>query len=127
MGLNIVDNAICQCSFGMAPSALGILPNGVVAGTGPAATIMDNIPFVNIRPFGMCQSMANPAVLAATIGAGGVLTPQPCTPVTPSPWVMGKPAILVKGQPALDDSSKLMCAYAGVITIVSPGQATVLV
>jgi hypothetical protein len=127
MGLNIVDNAICQCSFGMAPSALGILPNGVVAGTGPAATIMDNIPFVNIRPFGMCQSMANPAVLAATIGAGGVLTPQPCTPVTPSPWVMGQPAILVKGQPALDDSSKLMCAYAGVITIVSPGQATVLV
>ena len=63
----------------------------------PAANINDHIPMVNILPFGMCQSLANPMVAAATAAALGVLTPMPCIPVTPAPWVPGSPTDLVAG------------------------------
>jgi len=116
-----------QCSFGAAPSSLVVLPvNCVMTGT-PAATIMDNIPIANIPPFGVCSSMANPMVAAATAAALGVLTPMPCIPVTPAPWVVGAPTVLIGNFPALNDSSKLMCTWAGVIQIVVPGQFTVMV
>jgi len=75
-------------------------------------------------PFGMCQSPANPAVAAATAAALGVLTPMPCVPVIPAPWVPGAPTVLLANMPALDNTSKLMCAYAGVIEITDAGQAT---
>ena len=45
-----------MCSFGMAPSSLVVLPSNRV----PDANIMDHIPMVNIMPFGMCMSLANP-------------------------------------------------------------------
>jgi hypothetical protein len=35
--------------------------------------------------------------------------------------------VLVKNMPALNDSSKLMCMWGGVIQITSPGQMTVQV
>ena len=60
---------------------------------------MDNKPFVNILPFGMCMSLANPMVAAATAAALGALTPMPCIPVTPAPWVPGSPTVLVGGMP----------------------------
>jgi hypothetical protein len=90
----------------------------------PAATIMDNKPMVNVMPFGMCMSPANPAVAAATAAALGVLTPMPCLPNTTTPWAPGAPTVLVAGQPALDDTSKLMCMWAGVISVTVPGQMT---
>jgi hypothetical protein len=37
-----------------------------------AATIMDYAPIVNIPPFAMCQSLANPTVATATTAALGV-------------------------------------------------------
>ena len=91
------------------------------------ANIMDNKSFVNILPFGMCSSMANPAVAAATAAALGVLTPMPCIPVTIAPWMPGSPTILVGGMPALTAQSKLMCNWGGVIQIVFPGQVTTIV
>jgi hypothetical protein len=116
--------AMLQCSFGAAPSSLVVLPaNGVLTGT-PAATIMDHAPMVNILPFGACSSIANPTVAAATTAALGVLTPMPCIPVTPAPWVPGAPTVLIGNMPALDDQSKLMCAWAGVIQINFAGQVT---
>ena len=91
----------------------------------PAATIMDNVPMKNIMPFGMCQSLANPAVASATAAAFGVLTPMPCVPVIPVPWAPGSPTVLIGNTPALNQSSKLMCAYGGVIQITNPGTTNI--
>lgn len=127
MGMQVCMGASLQCSFGVAPSTLVVLPaNRVLTGT-PAANIMDNKPIVNIPPFGMCSSIANPTVAAATAAALGVLTPMPCVPVIPAPWAPGSPTVLLANMPTLNDSSKLMCAWAGVIQVVSPGQMTVQV
>ena len=126
MGMQVCMGAMMQCSFGAAPSTLVVLPvNRVLTGT-PAATIMDHVPVLNIPPFGMCKSMANPTVVAATI-AKKSFTPMPCVPVTPAPWVVGAPTVLIGNFPALNNSSKLMCIWAGVIQIVNPGQVTVMV
>jgi len=35
--------------------------------------------------------------------------------------------VLLAGSPTLDNNCKLMCAWAGVIQVVSPGQVTVQV
>ena len=116
--------AMLQCSFGAAPSSLVVLPqNAVLTGT-PAATIMDNAPMVNILPFGMCNSPANPMVAAATAAALGVLTPMPCIPVTAAPWAPGSPTVLIGNMPALNNSSKLLCNWGGAIQITQAGQMT---
>lgn len=114
-----------QCSFGVTPSTLIVLPiNRCMTSSMPAATIMDNVPIANIVPFGMCTSLANPTVASATAAAMGVLTPMPCIPVIPAPWAPGAPTVLLGGIPSLDNVSKCMCAWAGVISIVNPGQMT---
>jgi len=127
MGIQVCMGAMMQCSFGVAPSSLIVLPaNRVMAGGPPAATIMDNAPLVNILPFGMCNSPSNPTVAAATAAALGVLTPMPCVPATAAPWVPGAPTVLIGNMPALTSDCKLMCSYGGVIQIVSPGEFTVM-
>ena len=124
MGMCACATGMMQCSFGMAPSNFIVLPDKMILGENkPMANIMDNKQMVNIMPFGMCQSMANPAVSAATSAAMGVLTPQPCTPVITGSWIPGSPTVLIGGKPALNQSCKCMCAYAGVIQITNPGQA----
>jgi len=128
MALQVVMGAQLQCSFGAAPSAMVVLPsNRTMAGGVPAATIMDHVPLMNIMPFGMCQSPANPTVAAATAAALGVLTPMPCIPATAAPWVPGAPTVTIGGMPALDNSCKLMCNWAGVVQVVSPGETTVMI
>ena len=71
------------CSFGMAPSVLNVLPTARVISSMPMASIADCVPLVNIMPFGMCSSMANPTVAAATAAAMGALTPMPCIRLLP--------------------------------------------
>jgi hypothetical protein len=118
--------AMMQCTFGMAPSSLVVLPtNKVMTNMVPDANIMDHIPMTNIMPFGMCQSLANPTVAAATTAALGVLTPMPCIPATPAPWVAGAPTVLLGNFPTLDNVSQLMCIWGGVITFTDAGEATV--
>jgi hypothetical protein len=118
--------AMMQCSFGVAPSSLVVLPtNKVMTNMVPDANIMDHIPMTNIMPFGMCQSLANPTVAAATTAALGVLTPMPCIPATPAPWVAGAPTVLLGNFPTLDNVSQLMCIWGGVITFTDAGEATV--
>lgn len=121
----VCGGANLQCAFGAAPSVLNVLPQSMVNNVLPAATIMDNKPIVNIMPFGMCSNPANPMVAAATAAALGVLTPMPCIPVTTAPWAPGSPTVLIGGSPALNNSSKLICAYGGVISINSAGQTTI--
>lgn len=117
-----------MCSFGVAPSALVVPPvKRSMAGGVPAATVADSVPLVNIMPFGMCTSIANPTVASATAAALGVLTPMPCVPVSATPWVPGSPTVLVGGVPACTQSSTVTCAYGGVISVVAPGQTTVTV
>lgn len=125
MGLLVCGGASLQCTFGMAPSVFNVLPNNKVVNNLPCANIMDNKPFVNVMPFGMCSSLANPAVASATSAALGVLTPMPCTPVLTAPWAPGSPTVMIGTAPALNNSSKLMCAYAGVISVTNPGQTTI--
>jgi hypothetical protein len=123
MPLQVVNGAQLMCTMGMAPSVLTVLPvNRVLVGNQPAANILDHIPMVNIMPFGMCISPANPTVAAATAAALGVLTPMPCIPATASPWVPGSPTVLIANQPALNNTSQCMCNWAGVVTVVQPGQ-----
>jgi Domain of unknown function (DUF4280) len=127
MAIQVCMGAMLQCSFGAAPSSLVVLSSNRTLTQTPAATIMDHAPLVNIMPFGMCSSPANPTVAAATAAALGVLTPMPCVPATAAPWIVGAPTVLIGGMPALDNNSKLMCNWGGVIQIVSPGQTKVMI
>jgi hypothetical protein len=121
---NTCTGAMMACTFGAAPSSFIATPKQVMTSFMPAANIMDNKPMANIPPFGVCTSLANPAVAAATAAALGVLTPQPCIPNTPAPWAPGSPTVMVANMPALNNTSKLMCLWAGVISFTSPGQTT---
>jgi len=125
MPQQVCMGAMMMCSFGVAPSSLIVLPqNRVMTSNMPAANIMDNKPIVNIPPFGMCSSIANPVVAAATAAALGVLTPMPCIPATVAPWMPGSPTVMIANMPALNNTCTLNCMWGGVITISQPGQMT---
>ena len=128
MPMQVVNGAVLMCSFGMAPSNLVVLPvNRVLSGNQPAANIMDHKPMVNILPFGMCITPSNPQVAAATAAAPGVLTPQPCIPMTQTPWVPGAPTVLLANMPAVDNTCTCMCLWGGVVSVTSPGQFTEMI
>lgn len=113
MGNPMVMTAMCNCTFGMTPCPLTVSSNQtVMMSKMVAATIMDN----KFPTFGMCTSLANPTVAAATAAALGVLTPMPCVPMTVAPWVPGAPTVMVNKKPLLNNSSKLMCMWGGVIS-----------
>jgi hypothetical protein len=129
MAQQVCAGAMMMCSFGVAPSALIVIPKGmpVMAGGPLAATIMDFAPIANIPPFSMCTTLSNPTVAAATAAAWGVLTPMPCVPVTVAPWIVGAPTVLINNFPALNSTSKCMCAWGGVIQFTFAGQVQVQV
>ena len=123
----VCANAMLTCTFGVAPSQLAVLPaNRVSAENKPIATIMDHIPMTNIMPFGMCQTPSNPQVAAATSAAMGVLTPQPCVPVTTSPWMPGSPTVTIgsQRQAVVTSTCQLLCQWGGAISVSEPGQRT---
>ena len=124
MPMQTCMGAKMKCSFGMAPSTLMPTPKTVITSKLMAANIMDHIPIVNIPPFGMCQSPSNPAVAAATAAALGALTPMPCVPVTPAPWVPGAVTVMLCNAPALDYVSTLNCIWGGVIMFSDAGQTS---
>ena len=128
MAMQVCMGAVLQCSFGMSPSSLVVLPtNSTYTDQVPDANIMDHVPMVNIMPFAMCTSLGNPSVAAATAAAMGTLTPMPCLPNTPAPWVAGAPTVMLGNAPSLDAVSTLICSWGGVIKITAPGEVTVSV
>ena len=129
MSLAVVGElSLIKCIFGMIPTPLTVLPDRTVtAETMLMGNITDMIPLINILPFGMCTSLANPEVLVATIAAFGVLTPMPCIPVIVDPWLTEALDVIVTEGPALDQTATIMCAWAGLIHIEEPGNFTVMV
>lgn len=115
--------ASMQCSFGVAPSTLNVLPTNKCMTATPIANIMDNKAMVNIPPFGMCNSPLNPATKRPP---PVFFTPAPCTPVIAAPWAPGAPTVMLANQPILNNTSKLLCNWGGVIQILSPGQTTIM-
>jgi hypothetical protein len=121
----VVNGAVITCSFGTTPGSLTVIRPTSQGVSQPLATIMDSAPNVNIAPFGMCMTPSNPQVASATAAAQGVLTPQPCMPVTTAPWTPGSATVMVENNPALTSASTCLCMWGGSITITQAGQATV--
>jgi len=124
MAILVCMGASMQCSFGVASSLVVLPANRVLAGVLPVANIMDHKPVVNIPPFGMCNSPTNPATKRPP---PVFFTPAPCVPNTTTPWAPGSPTVLIGNIPALNNSSKLMCVWGGVIQILAPGQVQIMV
>lgn len=120
----VCNGAKISCSMGTAPKTMNVLPQNrtLTGNTKPIATVLDIIPMLNIPSFGNCMSIANPMVASATAAALGVLTPQPCIPVPAGTWLPGAKKTSIANSPVLTDNSKLMCAWAGSISILNPGQ-----
>lgn len=124
MGLHCCTGAQMSCTMGTSPAGFSATPRPLTTSGVPAGTISDHIPMMNIAPFGLCQSPANPMVAAAT-AAAGTLTPQPCIPATASPWSPGSSAVLIGGMPALNNSSTLSCMWSGTVSFIDAGQVAV--
>jgi hypothetical protein len=122
MPSQVCTGASLQCSFGSAPSTFAA--SGVEVSATAAAGVVTDVTPSNVPPFGLCTSLANPQVAAATTAASGTLTPQPCQPVL-SPWTPGSSEVTIGSVPALDDSSQCSCAWGGVVTVSAAGQTSV--
>ena len=123
----VVQTATCTCSFGAAPAVLTVTSQQTVSICKmPAATIQDGAALSNVPTFGMCSNPANPTVASATAAAMGVLTPMPCVPATVA-WTPGCPTVMVCKRPLLNNTSKLMCSYGGVIQVTVTPAMTVKV
>lgn len=119
----VVTGAVLSCSQESAKSKLQTpFSHGVYSRGKAQMNIMDYKPNINIMPFGMCSSMANPAVAAATAANSGKLTKMPCTPIVTMPWLNGKQNVLIAKQPALMNKCTNHCIYKGTISIEDDGQ-----
>ncbi|MGO8892316.1 MAG: PAAR-like protein, partial [Streptosporangiaceae bacterium] len=66
----VTSGAMLRCTMGASPAAL-VVPDPIAVATTPIATEVNTIPMANIPPFGMCMSLGNPEVAAATAAAEG--------------------------------------------------------
>lgn len=125
----MADSYVCsqakiKCSFGDKIVTLRVLPSRTIWLAGqPQANISDHIPLTNIEPFGKCHTVAYPPTGSATSANHGKLTPMPCIPNTPFPWIGGKNDVLLQNQPALLKSSTCKCIYGGIISVTFDGQS----
>ena len=128
MGQMVNTGASLTCSLGTSISTFkATAAPFVLVGGKTAGNITDLGSGINISPFGLCSSLANPAVAAATTAALGVLQPQPCTP-QPTMWTLGSGStnILIGGKPCLTQDCQCSCGFGGTISVADPGQMTVL-
>ena len=114
MSFCLCTGASLSCSFGAAPAPFSALPVPRVVVSGrPAGVVTDMTPAPGW------------AVSSATAAALGALTPMPCVPVPAGPWLNPAPKVIVGGQPAISDGSRLMCAWGGQISVQFAGQTCV--
>lgn len=59
-------------------------------------------------------------------GSAGVLTPQPCIPVIAGTWTAVQTKCIAGGKPCLTTGATAVCSYGGTLSIINPGQTTVL-
>jgi len=125
MAKYVCSGAKMKCSMGSKESDFKVIRTGrcpVFIKGNLVGTIMDHKPFINIKPFGQCQSLANPTVAAATAAANGKLQKMPCVPNIPAPWIGGKMRVTISGEPTLLENSVQTCMWAGLIEFTNPGQ-----
>jgi hypothetical protein len=115
----VCTGATLQCSFGTTPATFAA--SGTQAMAGAPGGVVTDAAASNVPPFGMCMSLSNPQVAAATAAAQGTLTPQPCVPVL-SPWSPGSAKVTIGEVSALDDASQCTCTWGGVVTVSAAGQ-----
>ncbi|MFO0628868.1 MAG: DUF4280 domain-containing protein [Polyangiales bacterium] len=119
----VTEGAAIRCAMGAAPSSLAVPPDRTIRVGGKRLALVTDHGPASILPFGMCRSLANPQVAAATTAANGVLTPQPCVPAVDLPWSPG--AVRSRGAPGavLDEDCRAQCRWGAVISI-DPGSDT---
>lgn len=119
----VASTAELKCTMGSSKSNLNVLPSRTIFLCGkPKANISDHRSMVNIRPFGRCRSLAYPPTASATAAHHGHLTPMPCVPNTPTPWMQGKNDVFEKGDMSMLNTCMLRCAWGGMISIQTNGQ-----
>ena len=86
----VVDGAKLKCDQGTSPGSLTVLPAKVADSDENQGRDGQPLPphgeHLGLRHV---PDAGQPAVAAATAAAQGVLTPQPCIPVTTSAWSPG--------------------------------------
>ncbi len=122
-----------KCNQGVFPfMPLIVMPKNQVKGfTLNAATIKDTVPFMNMLPYILCKSLANPFTILASLRPPPVFfiyTPGLCIPIGKA-WSPGSPNVQIRNIKALNNYSKLSCLLGkGQIQILFPGQPmTILV
>ena len=119
-------NSQLQCTMGLTPAPFIVLPDKKVVGKFlPLATMDANKPMVNIMPFGMCKSPANPVVASIIASSLGSVTQAPCIPNTVAPWIPSCMKVMVGNMPVVTQPDKLMCIWGGSISAISSGQMCV--
>ena len=112
----VAAGAQLSCPFGtvavplVVPPATRVQMGGVVPSRLP-----DDLGGMNMAGFGLCSSLGNPAVLAATAAAMGVLTPMPCTPVIVTPWLSPVQDVEAGGMMVVKAPASCMCAWGGTV------------
>jgi hypothetical protein len=107
----VVLGATLRCTNGSVPGVLNLpATRGINAGGRTVARVTDTVAGVNIPSFGTCT---------ATIGA--------CTPALPGPWVPGSASVLGGNVPLLHQGCTCQCQRGGTLSILTPGQSTVIV
>lgn len=106
-GLVVVEDATIKCSNGTTQSSFKVARFGsLLLHNKKIGHITENLPNVNIPPFGIC-----------------LITRSPCTPITPSPWTSDITHIIDANIP-ITANSQLVCGIGGVVSIQFPGQTS---
>jgi hypothetical protein len=117
----VVHGAQLECSQGSSPSQYAVNSDMADSDGKNIGTVMDFVPILNIKAFGMCKTQTNPQVASATAAALGVLTPQPCIPIVTAPWSPGSSISSIDGKKVLTEDSTCKCQWTGSISVKQAG------